>query len=206
MVPLNILNYATIIPPVMLFGLPARKGTVGNTIEDRQAELFHLNASFSHFPIYHITLHQYKTLYNGFGKQWSARFLHFDTNTEQIRFQLISLHCSYPKSISRVITRLFLGHTRLTHKHLTNRQPQPLRRACNTPMTVPYLLVAWREFDDLRISLRNYCSSINKPLILSTLLASSNEYIIVRFIHFLNQTNLLDKLWLYKSVFSIGMS
>lgn len=162
-------------PTSHVIWIPAHKGILGNKIEDWQVKLFHLNAPFSHFPIYHITLHQYKTLYNGFGKQWSARFLHFDTNTEQIHFQLISLHCSYPKSISRVITRLFLGHTRLTHKHLTNRQPQPLRRACNTPMTVPYLLVAWREFDDLRISLRNYCSSINKPLILSTPLASFSE-------------------------------
>lgn len=129
---LNILNQATIISPAMLFGYQHTK-----VFQKIRLKIGKSNCStlmlLSHTFRY-MTLYQYinKTPYNGFGKQWSARSLHFDTNTEQIHFQLISLHCYYPKSISRVITRLSIGHMRLTHKHLTNRQPQPLRRACNT--------------------------------------------------------------------------
>ena len=49
-----------------------------------------------------------------------------------------------------VLTRLRIGHTRLTHSYLLEREDQPLCISCTEPFTVKYFLIDCFEFSQVR--------------------------------------------------------
>ena len=49
-----------------------------------------------------------------------------------------------------VLTRLRIGHTRLTHSYLLEREDQPLYISCNEPFTVKHFLIDCIEFSHVR--------------------------------------------------------
>ena len=49
-----------------------------------------------------------------------------------------------------ILTRLRLGHTRLTHAHLMEREPAPLCNYCDEPVTVKHLLIDCLYLDQYR--------------------------------------------------------
>ena len=49
-----------------------------------------------------------------------------------------------------VLTRLRIGHTRLTHSYLLEREDQPLCIRCNEPFTVKHFLIDCFEFSQVR--------------------------------------------------------
>ena len=57
---------------------------------------------------------------------------------------------SYIPRLSRkedvVLTRLRIGHTRLTHSYLLQREEQPVCIGCNEPLTVKHIVVDCVDF------------------------------------------------------------
>ena len=49
-----------------------------------------------------------------------------------------------------VLTRLRIGHTRLTHSYLLKRKDQPFCISCNQPFTVKHFLIDCIEFSHVR--------------------------------------------------------
>ena len=49
-----------------------------------------------------------------------------------------------------VLTRLHIGHTRLTHSYLLKREDQPFCISCNEPFTVKHFLIDCIEFSHVR--------------------------------------------------------
>ena len=49
-----------------------------------------------------------------------------------------------------VLTRLRIGHTRLTHSYLLKREDQPFCISCNEPFTVKHFLIDCIEFCHMR--------------------------------------------------------
>ena len=49
-----------------------------------------------------------------------------------------------------VLTRLCIGHTRLTHSYLLKREDQPFCINCNEPFTVKHFLIDCIEFSHVR--------------------------------------------------------
>ena len=49
-----------------------------------------------------------------------------------------------------VLTRLRIGHTRLTHSYLLNREDQPFCISCNKLFTVKHFLIECIEFSNVR--------------------------------------------------------
>ena len=49
-----------------------------------------------------------------------------------------------------VLTRLRIGHTRLTHSYLLKREDQPFCISCNEPFTVKHFLINCIEFSHMR--------------------------------------------------------
>ena len=49
-----------------------------------------------------------------------------------------------------VLTRLRIGHTRLTHSYLLKREDQPFCISCNEPITVKHFLIDCIEFSHVR--------------------------------------------------------
>ncbi|XP_058826787.1 uncharacterized protein LOC131686810 [Topomyia yanbarensis] len=63
----------------------------------------------------------------------------------------------------RALSRLRVGHTRLTHAHTITRVDPPICTSCSTRLTVEHLLINCREFDNLRRH-HNLPSSIRETL------------------------------------------
>ena len=49
-----------------------------------------------------------------------------------------------------VISRLRIGHTRLTHSFILKQEPQPLCLTCQTTCTVKHILIKYRTFAVIR--------------------------------------------------------
>ena len=49
-----------------------------------------------------------------------------------------------------VLTRLRIGHTRLTHSYLLKQEDQPFCISCNEPFTVKHFLIDCIEFSHMR--------------------------------------------------------
>lgn len=49
-----------------------------------------------------------------------------------------------------VLTRLRIGHTKITHEHLLDRNEVPQCQYCGTPVTVEHLLINCRAYDSIR--------------------------------------------------------
>ena len=61
----------------------------------------------------------------------------------------VNNHRSSPKLSRReeiVLTRLRIGHTRITHSYLFNREVQPFCFGCNTPFTVKHVLLDCADY------------------------------------------------------------
>ena len=52
--------------------------------------------------------------------------------------------------VEGVLTRLRIGHTRLTHSYLLEREDQPLCISCNEPFTVKHSLIDCFQFSHVR--------------------------------------------------------
>ena len=49
-----------------------------------------------------------------------------------------------------VLTRLRIGHSRLTHSYLMEGEPAPICTACDTPYTIKHILLDCVDFADAR--------------------------------------------------------
>ena len=55
-----------------------------------------------------------------------------------------------------VLTRLKIGHTKITHKHLFLREEAPICEACNLPLTVEHILIKCTDLNDVRKNFYRY--------------------------------------------------
>jgi len=52
--------------------------------------------------------------------------------------------------VTVIINRLWIGHTRLTHSHLSSGDDQPTCRTCEHPLTVCQILLDCHDLQDIR--------------------------------------------------------
>jgi hypothetical protein len=52
----------------------------------------------------------------------------------------------------RILSRLRIGHTRLTHSHLLEKSDPPSCTTCGVPLTIPHILVDCLMFDTQRVN------------------------------------------------------
>ena len=85
--------------------------------------------------------------------KWQSRFDSLPANKlRTIKPELIPVfpQCSRDVRLQRVVTRLRIGHTRLTHGHLLAGDPMPLCTDCRIPLTVRHLLVECPALEAIR--------------------------------------------------------
>lgn len=85
---------------------------------------------------------------------WST----WESEWRQVQSQLRLIKCSpvkYPDrnntSEQRTLTRLRIGHTRLTHSHLIDKTLPPICRFCGTQITIPHILIDCRGYSQQRV-------------------------------------------------------
>lgn len=86
----------------------------------------------------------------------------------------------------KTLTRLRIGHTKMTKKHLFDNTFSPICDVCNTNLTVEHILISCRKFDLVRDELG---LSNNLQIILSN--TKENESKLLKFI---KKCNLSDKI------------
>ena len=83
------------------------------------------------------------------------------------------------------LSRLRIGHTRLTHCHLMEKSPQPNCTMCSEPLTVKHVLIACPQYANTK-------TELIFPNELRTLLGPICP--IEMLVAFLQKTNLYDKI------------
>lgn len=93
---------------------------------------------------------------------------------------------SFDRKESKAITRLRIGHTRLTHGHFARREPASNCPTCGTSLTVKHIIADCLKYDNLRKEL-----NIAHSLFLA-LGDDTNE--LKKTVKFLTKTNLLNEI------------
>ena len=74
-----------------------------------------------------------------------------------------------------ILCRLRLGHTRLTHSYIMDRESRPICDRCQCPCTVQHLLIECLKYANERVPLYVACQRHGVPLSLKTIIG--NEYV-----------------------------
>ena len=131
---------------VIFCWIPGHVNITGNETADRKAkESLKLNTS-----MFEITSNNFKPFINNYVlSEWQASW---DTAVFN-KFHAIKPNNGNDSSAVRnlrreevVITRLRIGHTRITHSYLLNHEEQPFCIVCNQPFTVKHILIDCIDF------------------------------------------------------------
>ncbi|GBN61190.1 hypothetical protein AVEN_227917-1 [Araneus ventricosus] len=119
----------------------------GNELADNLARSA-TNSFNSPVPVNDVKKYVKSILHSKWQAQWDLK----NTNKLQSIKRLIDCWPSLPiRKLDTVLTRLRIGHTRFTHRHLLLGEPAPLCTACQCQMTVLHILIECPRFDLQRI-------------------------------------------------------
>ena len=86
-------------------------------------------------------------------------------------------------------TRLRLGHTKFTHKHILLQEPQPECDACFCPVTVKHVISECPKYEIKRIQIFG-----NREIEMSDILKRGNKQNISNILRFLKTTGLFSEI------------
>ncbi|GBM49865.1 hypothetical protein AVEN_44247-1 [Araneus ventricosus] len=132
---------------VLLCWVPSHVSISGNEHADKLAK----SATDSiNCPVPLSDIKQYVKikLHSNWQSQWNLK----EANKLHSIKHLITCWPSLPnRKLDTVLTRLRIGHTRFTHRHLLLGEPAPLCTACQCQMTVLHILIECQQFNNQRI-------------------------------------------------------
>ena len=131
---------------VIFCWIPSHVNITGNETADRKAkESLKLNTS-----MFEIPSNNFKPFINNYVlSQWQASWNTAVFNKLHAIKPNIGNGSSAFRNLRReevVITRLRIGHTRITHSYLLNHEEQPFCIVCNQPFTVKHILIDCIDF------------------------------------------------------------
>ena len=138
---------------VHLCWIPAHVGIKGNEVADRAArdasrsdviDIKKVPASDMKEPIK-------KYICNKWQERWSSTSLPNNKKYKRIRNSINFWPSSFQRDRKAeiILTRLRIGHTRLTHKYLLESNSAPVCDHCNVPLSVEHILVHCYKYADL---------------------------------------------------------
>ena len=102
---------------------------------------------------------------------------------------------SYSRKISIIITRLRIGHTKMTHQYLMEQGPQPYCGDCLVPLTVEHLLAECPSHSDIRNQIYPECVNKGPGYTMKIMLEESNDsFDIERIMRYLRETGTVDEI------------
>lgn len=135
---------------IVFIWLPSHIGIRGNAEVDIAAKsALTLNVSSTSVPFSDFKPLITTFLHNRWQNIWDSETnnkLH--TIQPKIGFSILSKHKS--RRNERVIHRLRIGHTHLTHAYLLKKETPPECNTCHSPLTVEHILISCRDFNAIR--------------------------------------------------------
>ncbi|XP_058817337.1 uncharacterized protein LOC131680640 [Topomyia yanbarensis] len=135
-------------PLVTICWVPGHSGIKGNTDADRLALIGRRARTRlpNETPTIDIIREFNISLQNGFTNHWRSSRNH----TQKIKGSADTWTDRDSQREQKILSRLRVGHTRVTHAHTVSSEPVPECASCNTRLTVEHLLCNCRELEDLR--------------------------------------------------------
>ena len=181
----------------LILWVPSHSGIYGNEVADSQAKQAASNPGLE--EEYEVTLQEYQPFlrtacHEAFNRLWAG----YDRPTclKDIKHEA-GQWASSTRVIRReeiVLCRLRLGHTRLTHSFILDRETRPECLQCDRYLTVPHILLDCLKYVDLRRHLSALCQTLDLPMTLSSLLGDSHPDLLDGLFHYLRDCDLLKKL------------
>ncbi|GBN13046.1 putative RNA-directed DNA polymerase from transposon X-element [Araneus ventricosus] len=132
---------------ILFCWIPSHVGIAGNELADNLARSA-TNSLNSPVPVNDVKKYVKSILHSKWQALWDLK----TTNKLQSIKRLIDCWPSLPiRKLDTVLTRLRIGHTRFTHRHLLLAEPAPLCTACQCQMTVLHILIECQQFNLQRI-------------------------------------------------------
>ena len=175
--------------------IPGHVGIEGNDRADFHAKEAALRLGTSEIPILHSDFSvSIKRILSG---KWSLDWDVIQLN----KLRSVKFHIGEWSSSNRVsrreevvLSRLRIGHTLLTHKHLFDSEPPPHCNACDADVTVEHVLIHCKLYDNQRKAHFSGLLSANKPLTVHDVLAESQEFRADSIFSFLKDIDVFNKL------------
>ena len=138
------------INEIIFCWLPSHVNITGNETADRKAkEALNLNVSMFEIPFNNFKPFINKYILSKWQTLWDADIF----NKLHAIKPILGNSSSVVRNLRRedvVFTRLCIGHTRITHSYLLNREEQPFCIASNQFITVRHVLIDCVDFSQIR--------------------------------------------------------
>ncbi|XP_055522937.1 uncharacterized protein LOC129717118 [Wyeomyia smithii] len=134
--------------PIEFCWIPGHAGVYGNNEADRLAgEARNSEPLPLSIPADDATREIKRTIRQHWNSQW---FSMRDTKLRRIKFETEKWKDRDNPGDQRVLTRLRIGHTRLTHSFLLEKTEPPTCECCGTILDIQHILLDCRRYDDAR--------------------------------------------------------
>ena len=181
---------------IQFLWVPGHSGIAGNVKADSAAKQALALPHIAEFPIEFsfIKSNIRRAVLNFWQEQWI-------NNSPQTQLKLIKPVIKTWPSSNRVkrqeekaLTRIRIGHTRLTHDFIFSSEPRPECPQCNQLLTIEHIFIFCPAYQQHRGMLLDYCRRENVPFNLSTLLGDDHPELISLLFSFLHLSNLFENL------------
>ena len=180
----------------IILWIPGHSGIPGNETADIMAKEAVLLPDEEE---YEVSIQEYiphlrAACHQQFNRIWAS----YDppTNLKEIK-DMAETWVSSKRTVRReeiVLCRLRLGHTRLTHSFLLDREPRPECAHCNCYLSVRHLLIDCIGYDDERQQLSALCHDVGVPMELRTILGDRYADLTDGVIRFLRDCDMFRKI------------
>ena len=176
--------------------VPGHRGIHGNEVADMHAKQA---AQREETEDYRVSLREYVPLmrtacFDYFERVW--RDYDRRTNLKEIKSH-VQPWSSCIRNVRReeiILCRLRLGHTRLTHGYILDREQRPECRRCNVYLTVRHILIDCILYNDERRPLQTLCQQHRVPVELSTIMGDLHPDILDAVFQFLRACDIFSSL------------
>lgn len=131
--------------------IPGHSGISGNETADRLACLGRSSVMWNlRIPGSDARRTIQQSIFHTWQQQWFPNRNHF---LRKIKADVARWKDRTVRKEQQILSRLRVGHTRITHPHFISNACRPTCQACNVPITVEHLLVNCPNLESSRISL-----------------------------------------------------
>ena len=179
--------------PILLW-LPGHCGIPGNTLVDAEAKL-----ALSHRRSIKIPLAKpdfFPTIQRQLHKHWQTQWTDTPTQLQHIHPNIekwISINMN-SRTHEKAFTRMRIGHSYITHRHLLSGEPRPECTHCQSPLTIKHLLLNCSLYNHHRQPLTHYCQTHNIPFTLPNILGDAHHDLITLTLTYIRETGLINDL------------